>query len=238
MMGKEEEKKLRQKVLIQLNNSYYEERGFSLNKTTAIFSKGCLTVRWGVSSKGIDHLIFKPQFQISNSKIENKLLIIFPDKSNVVSVKSQNLLFAEKLKITNFKNSKFVILSDNGIGFSNYLYRIYSDTDLTAIIKDHIDFMEKVTFPYFEKLSTVRGISDYFNNRLLSLSDEELKDREVMKSFQKEEVLSSIIASYLEKEERLNKVIETYKKLYSISEFYLNDINLLDNWIKGQNELS
>ncbi|OBX25221.1 hypothetical protein A9996_10845 [Gelidibacter algens] len=145
---------------------------------------------------------------------------------------------AKLFGVCDFDCSIFVDLSDNGIEYSNYSYKIGIDTDLQPIIKDHIQFMEKVTFPYFEKLSTVKGISDYFNNRLLALTDEELKDRKVMKSFQKEEVLCAIIASYLENEERLTEVIDTYKKLYSTSEFYFNDINVLDNWIKDNNEVN
>jgi len=233
-------KKEKQELYLKLHHllkSFYELKGFKYKNSPFRYEKMGAFVFWGASADYIEHSKFQPRFRIENNEINKIFKIVLPNRiAYYSSLRTQNTKeFAHEFGIHDFDNRPY---NHCMYGVCSYFYDIGLDTNLEPIIKDHIEFMEKVTFLYFDKLSTVKGISDYFNDRLLKLSDKELKDKGVMRSFQKEEVLSSIIASYLEKEERLNKVIETYKKLYSISEFYLNDINLLDNWIKDQNEIS
>lgn len=233
-------KKEKQELYLKLHHllkSFYEKEDFNYKKSPFSYEKMGAFVFWGASADYTETLKFQPLFRIVNNKINKIFKIVFPNRiAYFSSSRTQNTKeFAHEFGVHDFDNRPY---NHCMYGVCSYFYDIGLDTNLEPIIKDHIEFMEKVTFPYFDKLSTVKGISDYFNDRLLKLSDKNLKDTGVMRSFQKEEVLSSIIASYLEKEERLNKVIETYTKLYSISEFYLSDINLLDKWIKNQNEVS
>ena len=230
-------KKEKQELYLKLNHflkSFYEQNGFKYIISPFSYEKNGAFVFWGAAADYVETSQFQPWFRIENNEINKIFKTVFPNRiAYHTSSRTQNTIeFAHEFGIQDFDNRPY---NHCMYGVCTYFYDIGLNTDLEPIIKDHIEFMEKVTFPYFDKLSTVKGISDYFNDRLLKLSDKELKNTGVMRSFQKEEILSSIIASYLEKEERLNKVIETYKKLYSISEFYLNDINLLDNWIKDQN---
>ncbi len=229
-MNKTDKQKLYLK-LHNLLNPFYEQNGFKHKFSPFSYEKNGAFVFWGAAADYIETLKFKPRFRIVNNNINKIFKTVFPNRvAYYSSSRTQDTIeFAHEFDVHDFDNKPYNFCMHNTC---TYFYDIGLDTNLDPIIKDHIEFMEKVTFPFFEKLSTVKGISNYFNDRLLSLSDEDFQNEKIQDSFQKEEVLSSIIASYLEKEERLNEVIETYKKLYSNNDWYLNDINLLDNWIK------
>lgn len=231
-MKKESIQEKRNRLINNLFVNFYKKNNYNLNIETASFYKETSVVSWGIRSKFEDFINFQPIFTVYEKSITKILEKIFPTKSGRISIRAQGIQFARELNVFDFDKREFAVVLENDYDFSTYKYKIFLDTDLIPIIKDHIEFMEKVTLPYFEKLSTVKGISNYFNNRLLNLPGTDFKNEKTQDSFQKEEVLSSIIASYLEKEERLNKVIETYKKLYTDNDWYLNDINILDNWIK------
>ena len=231
-MKKEAIQEIRTQLINNLYNSFYKKNNYNLNKEIALFYKETSEVSWRVRSKFEDFINFQPIFIVYEKNISKILEKIFPTRSGRISLRSQGIQFARELNVFDFDKREFAVVLNGDYEYSTYVYKIFLDTDLRPIVEDHIEFMEKVTFQYFKKLSTIKGISDYFNNRLLNLSDEDFQNEKIQDSFQKEEVLSSIIASYLEKEERLNLVIEKYKKLYSNNDWYLKDINILDNWIK------
>lgn len=224
-------------------NPYLDKKGYSLDKTLFCYVNNDFTISWGDIADCDIWLTFKPYFKIYNGKTVQILNDVFNRKKPVLtSSRVQSTThFAHEFGVYDFDDSEFNSCSD---GICSYGYRICLEEEdakvlegipilcnVEPIVQDHIQFLEKVAFPYFERLSTVEGINDYFNTRVLSLTEEEFQDIMVIKSFQKEEVLSAIVASYLTKDNNLEEIISRYKKLYLISENYSNDINILSNWI-------
>ena len=228
-MNKEDRVALDKKIQKKLN-PFFTEQGFQLDAKLFRYQKNNVFVFWSARAEFEDWLSYEPWFKIVNDHINKVFKKVFPERiSYFSSVRMQNTVaFAHEFNIHDFNGRPY----DIGIGTVRfYKYKIHLDTNLNPIIKDHIEFMEKVTFLYFEKLNTVRGISEYFNKKLLDLTEKELRNERVQDRFQKEEVLSAIIAAYLEKEKGLYQIIERYEKLYSKNDWYLNDIIQLKNWI-------
>ncbi len=221
---------------------YFNEKGFVLSKKLFLYAKNEFEVFWGSRTDFESWLTFRPKYIVENERIIKILKKVFPDEvSYYTSLRVQSTRFAHEFGVYDFDDSPFNHSSGK---ISTYGYRICLEEEdagmlegtpiiynVAPIIKDHIAFLEKVAFVYFEILSTVKGINEYFNNRVLTLSEEELQSETVQDSFQKEEVLSAIIAAYLEKDSRYTSIVAQYKKLYAKNNWYLKDINLLADWI-------
>ena len=211
----------------------YNEKGFRSKKIPFQFYKNGLTVLMGASSEYNDSITIRPSFSVNNETIQEVLSRVdFPNRLlRLISKRVHNSSFANEFGVTEFDNSKFNFVGEGGLKYSSYYYSIEENTNLTPIIEDHINFMEKVGFKYFEALSSVKGTNEYFNSRLLNLNKEDFSSEEVSRSFQKEEILSAIVAAHLEKDKRYNEIVERYKKLYSEVELYLQDIEKLTEYI-------
>ena len=216
----------------QLCNPYYLPKGFARDKKIMAYEKDGLLIKLGASSEHFDSINIQPGFRIGNDSINKILKKVFPQWiGHYTSKRTQGSNFAHEFGVTEFDNSQFNFVGEGGLKYSTYSYSIEEDADLTPIIEDHINFMEKVGFKYFEALSSVKGINEYFNSRLLNLNKEDFSSEEVSRSFQKEEILSAIVAAHLEKDKRYNEIVERYKKLYSEVELYLQDIEKLTEYI-------
>ncbi len=210
---------------------FYSKNGYAFNKSTYTFKKNQNEVSWTIRSKYPQSNLFRPLLVIRNQEIIQFLNSVEGINVNMTSKHGQSIKLAHDFEVYEFDKSPFVYSGNYGIESSIYSYEVEESTDLTPIVEDHISFMEKVGFKYFEALITVKGINEYFNDRLLELSDEVFEDatkkEETGDSFQKEEVLSAIVSAHVEKDERLNEIIERYKKLYSDNNWYLQDIEKL-----------
>ena len=216
----------------ELCNPYYLPKGFILKKKIMSYQNEGLSIRLGETSEHFDSITVNPRFRIENKLINQVLKIVFPQwVLHFTSTRTQGPIFAHEFGIIDFDATPYVFIGKYGIKNSIYNYSISADTDLTPIIEDHINFMEKVGFKYFEALSTVKGINEYFNSRLLNLNEEDFSSEEVRRSFQKEEILSAIVAAHLEKDKRYTEIVDRYKKLYSEVELYLQDIEKLTEYI-------
>ncbi|UKN01175.1 hypothetical protein K6119_15705 [Paracrocinitomix mangrovi] len=215
----------------------YNQKGFRSKKIPFQFYRNGFTVLMGASSEYDDSITIRPSFSVKNETIQETLTQVnFPNRLlQLTSKRVQNSNFAHEFGVTEFDNSSFNFVGEEGLKYASYYYSIEENTNLTPIVEDHINFMEKVGFRYFEALSTIHGINEYFNNRLLGLSDEffenPTKKEEIGDSFQKEEVLSAIVAAHLEKDERYKKIVERYKKIYSNNDWYLEDIETLVEYL-------
>lgn len=226
---------------------YFTNKGFALNKELFAYNKGGFEISWGERADFESWLTFQPFFYITIKEIQTLLRKVFPKKEFPVNTtRAQSTTdFAHEFGVYDFDDSQFNFCAE---GVCSYGYRVCLEEEddeilngipilynVEPIVKDHIAFLEKVAFPYFEKLSTVKGINEYFNTRVLSLSEDIFKDDNLKEktcdSFQKEEVLSAIVAAYLEDDERFNDIVLQYQKLYAEIDWYLTDINKLVDWI-------
>lgn len=228
---------------------YFKERGFELNKKLFSYIKDGNKISWGERADFENWLTFSPRYRVDNKETLEILKKAFPKKVvYYTSTRTQSTTnFAHELGVYDFDNSQFNFCSE---GVCSYGYDICLEEEdakvleglpilynVEPIVKDHIAFLEKVTFPYFEKLSTVKGINEYFNTRVLSLSEEDFEDMNIVRSFQLEEVLSAIVAAYLVNDINLEEIIFRYKKLYIVSEYYTKDINQLVDWINENKDV-
>lgn len=213
-----------------LLDSFYQRNGFEYQSVPFSYKKNGLFVFWGASADYPDWSSFSPRFRVENNQTNALLKEVFPNQvAYITSLRVQSAeSFAHEFGVSDFDNSPYNHCNKTCI----YFYKIGLDTDLDPIVQDHINFMEKVTFPYFKKLSTIGGINEYFNNRLLNLSEEDLTKESTMRSFQKEEVLSAIVAAHLETDTRFDEICSKYKQLYNSIPFYLDDINKLETWLR------
>lgn len=225
-MKKTDEKSIREKIHMSITD-FYEENGYILKKVTSTFVNNGFFIEWGPTSKYYSSLVFRPWFRIETVEIKEILKNLFPNEFSFNTIiRTQSSEFANEMGIKDFDYSLFNYRDENG---TSYYYDICIETDLQPIIDDHINFMEKVGFPFFEKMSTLEGIDDYINGRVLDGDKEyfqsEERQKEVKKFFDKREVLSGIIAAQLIKNPRLNELIERYKIMFERNNYILDDVN-------------
>ncbi|MEZ4885834.1 MAG: hypothetical protein R3E32_13965 [Chitinophagales bacterium] len=217
---------LRGKVISKLY-PYYEEKGFIFKKTIANFVKNDFWVLWGEASTHIDSLVFRPQLWVFNESIKSIMIKVFNNKNQLNSVihRGQSNEFAQEMGIKKFKNSRYNYKSEGG---ESYFYNIEMETNLSPIIADHIDFMDKVGIPFFEKNNTLKGIDEYLNNRILKLPWEILKENNLsnllVHPLHKREVLSGIIAAHLIENPRLKELTDKYIYIFNENNYILDDL--------------
>lgn len=218
----------------KLCDSFYSHNGFERQKELTGYEKKGLSVSIAATSEYPDCIMVMPDMCVENKTINKILKVVFPDKvAYFTSIRVQGTKFANEFGVEEFDDSPYNYPgARRGKKDGIYSYNIEEDTDLIPIVQDHINFMEKVGLKYFKQLSTVKGIGEYFNNRLLGLPEEDFKSEKVMRSFQKEEMLSAITAAHLEKDERYPQIVEGYKKLYSNVQLYLKDIEKLVEYLE------
>lgn len=228
---------------------YLKSKGFDLHEILFSYVKDDFVVSWGDIADFESWLTFNPYFEVFNKEIIEILNIVFKgEEPSFISNRTQSTTnFAHEFGVYDFDDSQFNFCAE---GVCSYGYDICLEEEdakvleglpilynVEPIVKDHIAFLEKVAFPYFEKLSTVKGINEYFNTRVLSLSEEDFQDMNIVRSFQLEEVLSAIVAAYLVNDTNLEEIIFRYKKLYIVSEYYTKDINQLVDWINKNKDV-
>ncbi|OQD43420.1 hypothetical protein BUL40_06205 [Croceivirga radicis] len=234
-MNKKLNQEIKSKVTDALSD-YYINQGFKLKKSTKEFLKGDFSVFWGESSKGVDSVVFRPSITLENKEISNIQSVIFPEslKNNTI-VRVLDLDFAEEFGVGDFE-SPFV--DNHGLDGKSYYYRVAIDTNVEPIVSDHIRFMESIGLPFIEKLSSLEGIHEYINERVLKVDDALLKidekQKELKKGYGKREVLSGVVVSYLLKRGDTNLLLKRIKLLFEGNDYVLNDVRKIEEYFKSQ----
>jgi len=219
-MNSTEQKQLRLKVLEALE-PFYTSNGFKLNKSNGVFFKDDFEVFFGVTKKNIDAIYFNPELTILNREISSIHKLIF-DKNCLVTSRLTSSRLAN-----DFENYDYDYLVEEGID-QGIGYKVESEPNISSIVEHHTAYMVKVGFAFFQKMSTLKGIHDFINSRVLKGGDpefmENLKQPQIARFFSKREVLSGTIAAYLVSEPEIEKLLNRYRKLFEGNGYILNDL--------------
>lgn len=236
-MQKKVVQEINDKILDSIS-SFYVNNGFKLKKNLSKFIKNDFTIYWGETSKGMDSLVFRPSITLKNKEISNVQSIVFPEslKNNTI-VRVLDLDFAKEFGVGDFE-SPFV--NDHGADGKSYYYRVEIDTDVEPIASDHIRFMDLIGLPFIEKLSSLEGIHEYINERVLKVDHASLKtdekQKELKKGYGKREVLSGVVASHLLKREDTNLLLRKIKLLFEGNDYILNDLQKVEQYFESQSD--
>ena len=91
-----------------------------------------------------------------------------------------------------------------------------------------MNFMEKVGFPFFDKLASLIGINDFINCRLMAGGRDHFKSEgqqvELKKFFDKREVLSGVVSAYLTNNPQIDEILERYRILFDGNNYIVEDV--------------
>lgn len=231
-MKKSDKKNLTNKVLKQLY-SFYDTNGFKVVKGRAIFKRDDQLVFLGASSTHIDSLTIRPRFRIENKIIGDVLTAIFPGQigTKITLAREQSVEMLRELDVEDFASNYIITHND---GSKSYYYNIEKNTVLKPIVADHINFMEKVGLPFFDRLNSIEGISDYINCKLLDGDREYFRlnnQQEALKKFfDKREVLSGVVSAYLTNNSEIEELLERYEILFEGNNYILDDVMKINNY--------
>ena len=221
-MNSKEQKTLRAKVH-QALLPFYESQGFKLNKTNGVFEKEGFRVSWGISSKYIDCIYFNPKLSVLTQKIEDTLESIFNDASfGLTIVRLAGYRLAQEFGV-----HEYDYLGDNEDDVDNgTTYKVDQETDLTKIVEDHVNYMEKVGLPFFEKVSTTQGVYDYLSGLLFN-------NNNVRKIIGKREVLSCVAAGYLLNHPNIEDLLLRIMNIYNGNTYVIEDVQKVKEYFEN-----
>lgn len=219
-MNSSEQKQLSLKVHSAIE-VFYTPFGFKLNPVNGVFYKSNFEVFWGIDRKTTEEIYFSPKLSVTNDKISELYKVIF-SKACLITSKLAGFRLANE-----FGNHDYDYLNEQGIDKGTG-YKVEPNTDIGLIVEHHAAYMKKVGFAFFEKMSTLEGIHDYINGRVLKGGEpeftENMKQPQIARFFSKREVLSGTIAAYLISEPEIEKLLNRYRKMFEGNEYVLNDL--------------
>jgi len=217
-MNTKEQNDLRQKVHKTLI-PYYTSKGFTLDKSNGVFNKNGLEVEWGVSSKNVDYLYFNPILTVMNEDIRNSLQNILERKKFGIAIRRiAGHKLAQEFEIHEYDylgNDKNHI--DHGC-----TYKVDFESDLSELVKDHLNYMEKVGFPFFNKVESTQGVYEYLSGLFFNQAD-------IIKILGKREALSCLISGYIINAKNIKETIRCLENTYRESPFVWNDLEKIIN---------
>ena len=229
-------KELRRKVHKELS-LYYIQHGFDLDKKKGLFIKGVFNVLWGVSAKYSTCIYFRPSFSINNVNINKVLSEIFPEQKNLTIYKVQGRDLAREFNCNDYDylGDK---LYDIDQGAS---YKVDEKSDIRQIVTDHIQYMEKVGFSFFDQLSSVEGINNFINNRIIEV-DQEIFDslsyrKKLEGFFDKREVLSGVVSAFLINNQEIQLLLVRYRDLFQDNDYILADVEKIVHYFRKHQEV-
>lgn len=226
-MNKSDKKELTNRLLTRLDD-FYLNRGFKRLKKITGYERAEIFILWGASSTHIDSLTFRPWFKVENKKISDILSVLFPNQVgvNITLTREQSVEMIRELNVNDFNSSFIVVHPDSS---NSYFYSIEKDTQLDPIVNDHINFMNKVGLPFFEKVKTLEDIDTYLNGRILKINKElfesEYNQIELKKYYGKREILSGLVSAFLVHNKDIQELIERYNFLFAGNHYILNDVD-------------
>ncbi len=215
-MNKQLKEKIRTGFLETLNQEFYSEWGWKLNQKNGCFINDEFEVFCGVTAEYFNNLVFRPQLWVKNKIIASILNQIFPDSPIYNQVgRGQSQELAQMVGVE--WQSAYLHEQDN------YLYSIYEDTDISPIVADHWQYMEKVGFPFFDNFSSLERIDAFFNDRLLGKSFEEFQEnlnepigeKKWLDFYNVTGANYGIVSAFLIKNKNIKEIIKRYTLLYS-----------------------
>jgi hypothetical protein len=233
-MDKASKKDLVNKLILKLEG-YYLKYGFAYIKNGATrFEKNDLITFWGPSAENIDSLRFMPSFSVQIKQINSIIDKLFPDSRHTTIYRVQSLELCEELGIKDY-DSKYIYRDING---SVYSYRVEKETNLDPIVADHINFMNKVGFPFFAKVDTLEGINDFLNNRILQgdlayfQSEERIKELKL--DFAQREVLSGVTTAYLLDSPHIEELLHRYRIFFAGNNYVLEPMEKVVDYFNNK----
>jgi hypothetical protein len=225
-MNKADKKELTNAIVSKLEK-HYNDNGFKWMKTGATrFEKNDQFVFWGAGQEFSTSLVFRPWFRVVNEEILTIIQEIFPSyigaplaSMTIVRVQSPELI--EEMNFEDYA-SNYIHKSAHGV---SYFYSVEKDTPLEPIVEDHINFMNKVGLPFFEKVDSLEGINDFLNGRILKgdmdyfQSEERVK--ELQPFFSQREVLSGVTCAYLIKNLKIEELLNRYRIFFEGNNYVL-----------------
>ncbi|GCC50454.1 hypothetical protein SanaruYs_06690 [Chryseotalea sanaruensis] len=222
-MNSTEQKRLRAKVHEALL-FFYESKGFKLSKTNGVFKKDGFEVEWGVSAKNIDYIYFNPSLCVVEDIVQNTLQLVFEEKKFGLTIcRLAGCRLAQEFGV-----HEYDYLGDNEDDVDNgTTYKVDQESDLSKLVADHVNYMEKVGLPFFEKVNSLQGIYKY-------LSDLFFKNEKVKKIIGKREVLSCVAASYLLNDSDIEKLLRRLEELYAGNTYLLDDMQKIKQYFENK----
>ena len=223
---------------------YYFSKGYARSKKISCFFINGFDVFMGPDAVHPGSITLRPKFNVTNIDIQNILEKVFPTEIGLCTYyRVQGMFFAfecdvydDKITYSSFNNIMPEYTKPDILSIGNYYYNIEEDTDLSPILEDHKYFMERVTFPLFDKMSTLEGIDDFLNDRILKGDMDffmsENRQLVLKKLNQKREAFSGLIAAKLNNKPYYDELINRYKTMYHYADYFLGQLELLTNYLK------
>ncbi|HLO56846.1 MAG TPA: hypothetical protein VK169_21295 [Saprospiraceae bacterium] len=218
---------------------YYLSKGYARSKkVSSFFNDGC-DVFLGPDAIHPGSISLRPKFKVTNIDIQNILEKVFPTEIGLCTYyRVQGMEFAfecdiydDKITYSSFNNIMPEYTKPDILSIGNYYYSIEEDTDLSPILEDHKYFMEKVTFPLFDKMSTTEGIDSYLNDRIMEGDMDyfmsENRQLILKKINQRREILSGIIAAKLVNNPYFDSLLLRIKTMWQGNNYILDDVDKL-----------
>ncbi len=231
-------KRIIQERYLKWIGSYYLDLGYYKHKKISSYIKNEFEVFLGPDAVHPGSITLRPKFTITNDDIQTILEKVFPGELGLCTfyrVQSMDLAFECGIFDDKITHSPFNYFGSGSLftggGGGSYYYSIEEDTDLEPILDDHKYFMEKVTFPLFDKMSNLEGIDHFLNGRILEGDMDyfmsEKRQMFLTKVNQKREILSGLIAAKLINSPYLNHLLLRYKTMWEGNNYILDDVETL-----------
>lgn len=226
------------KFIEYMKELYYNKMDYSLQLNLNRFIMNNNYVSFSIS-KYPGSISVRPEFIIENQEIKKILIEVFSTKqASITYLRVQSMEFAFECGIFDDKITyslyNSVLPNDtnpNILSTGNYRYMIEEDTDLAPILEDHKYFMEKVTFPLFDKMSTLEGIDSFLNDRILEGDMDyfmsENRQMILKKINQRREILSGVIAAKLVNNPNFDSLLFRIKTMWEGNNYILDDVDKL-----------
>ncbi len=215
-MNKQLKEKISNNFLETLSVEFYSKLGWKLNLKNGCFTKGEYKVFCGETAEYFNNLVFRPYLSVKHKIIADILNQIFPDSPTYNHVgRGQSQELAQMVGVE--WQSAYLHEQDN------YHYSIYEGTDITPIVADHWQYMEKVGFPFFDNFSSLERIDAFFNDRLLGKSFEEFQEnlnepigeKKWLDFYNVTGANYGLVSAFLIKNKNIKEIIKRYTLLYS-----------------------
>lgn len=220
-MNSKDKKALKEGLYNSLNESY-SGYSFKLQKTKGVFQKGEFTVHWGGPVVYSDSLHFQSKLSVDNKSIFKVLSSLFPQAKNLTIYKVQGSELAQEIGFSEVYTNEEVF------------YKVESSDDFKNIVDDHMIFMEKVGFGFFNRLSSLQGINDFINCRVLNGKIDFFRSEDnqiALKSFfDKREVLSGVVSAYLIDNPEVDELLNRFRILFEGNDYILDDVKKIEEY--------
>ena len=221
-------------LLLKELSLFYLPQGFDLYGKASNFCKDEFRVFFGVKSKSRDSLHFNPSLVVNNTEVFNVLNELFPESANLTIVRIQGRDLARA-----FGCNDYDYLGDDTYDMDKgKWYQLKNENDINRIVADHSDYMRKVGFRFFDQFSTLIGISDFMNKRILEVSQETFDSpslrKDIGRDFSSKKVISAITAAYLVEHPKIDVLLGRYRIAFDGIEYTLDRMKKIEDYFTSK----